>query len=601
MARNSASSLRDRLIHGLANPRLPLYAAVVAMLLTLPGLFIGFQLDDHFHRRFMLQSEQMGVSPWQVFASLNGDSTTLHRLVDTGVLPWWTASNFRLAFCRYLSTATMMLDYRLWPDHPVLMHAHSLLWYGALVLMAGVLLRRLLARAWVAGIAMLLYALDEAHAVPASWLANRNALIATTLGLAALWAHDRWRRDGWRPGAVLSALLILAGLFSGEMALATLAFIAAYAMALESGTRRSRMVSFLPALAASGLWILAYRLLELGAQGSGFYLDPLHEPLAYAKAVFHHAPILLLGQWTPVAAELGMLLPPASQTGLWVAGIAVSAILVALLWNLVRTDRSARFFALGTAGALLPISAVAPSNRLLFFAGFGCSALLALLLAAFVDRAPWISPSILRRRLTALCLAVFLFFHLVVAPLAKPFVAYSTKPLGGSTEIVAASIPDELAPGVEELVFVNAPDYLFDVSNALTLKALAGKPLPLRIRALVCGPTKLELRRPDDHTLFVHAEQGMFQGTVGRLFRSKSDPLCVGDTILLTGLAIAILEVDESGDPTTLSFAFGDALEDRSRHWLLWSEDRYGSFMPPVVGDSLALPPSYGSLDLFWH
>ena len=66
---------------------------------------------------------------------------------------------------------------------------------------AAVLYRRLFGREgrgalWAAGLAALLYALDDAHSLSTAYLANRNALLATFFGLLSLYCHVRWRDDG---------------------------------------------------------------------------------------------------------------------------------------------------------------------------------------------------------------------------------------------------------------------------------------------------------------------------------------------------------------------------------------------------------------------
>ena len=46
-------------------------------------------------------------------------------------------------------------------------------------------------------------AVDDVHAQSAGWISNRNVLWATTLGLAAVVVHHRWRADGWgRPTGI---------------------------------------------------------------------------------------------------------------------------------------------------------------------------------------------------------------------------------------------------------------------------------------------------------------------------------------------------------------------------------------------------------------
>ena len=195
---------------------LPLYLAAMATALTAQALTLGLYADDHFLRLVLLDPpvrEEWSRTPVDLFAFLNGDEERIRRAVAEGTLPWWTHPRLRLAFLRPVTGFTHWLDFRQWPAHPWLMHLQSLVWLAAAVAAAALLYRRLLRadRAgawrwppWLAGLAALLYAVDDAHGMPATWLANRNALIGALFALTALAAHDRWRRDGWRPGVAVA-------------------------------------------------------------------------------------------------------------------------------------------------------------------------------------------------------------------------------------------------------------------------------------------------------------------------------------------------------------------------------------------------------------
>ncbi|MFZ2059372.1 MAG: hypothetical protein WAU82_00030, partial [Candidatus Binatus sp.] len=193
--RSNPSSMRDRGAAGirtaLADRRLPLAVAVLSAVAMLPALTAGWQLDDYFQRVTLLGYGD--ARPIDTFIQYIDRAHNL-RQMDSGTLPWWASPDLRQAFLRYASTLTMMLDYRLWPNHPALMHLHSLLWLSAAVLVAALLYREVLGATWIAGLAALMYALDGAHAVPAEYLANRNALIACCFGFLSLLAFVRWRK-----------------------------------------------------------------------------------------------------------------------------------------------------------------------------------------------------------------------------------------------------------------------------------------------------------------------------------------------------------------------------------------------------------------------
>jgi hypothetical protein len=78
-------------------------------------------------------------------------------LLEEGVFGWWMAPDFRISFWRPLSSLTHVLDHLLWPRSSVLAHAHSMLWFAALLAVLGTLYRRF-HTPWIAHLPLLLYA-----------------------------------------------------------------------------------------------------------------------------------------------------------------------------------------------------------------------------------------------------------------------------------------------------------------------------------------------------------------------------------------------------------------------------------------------------------
>ena len=264
----------------LRDERLPAAAGLLAAVLLVPALWGGFQLDDHLQRHHLLG---LGDDPLQLFVFYDGSTESNRAEMEAGTLPWWASPDLRHANFRYLSVLSMQLDYLLWPDSPALMHLHSLVWLGLRVGVAGLLYRRLFGREargalWAAGLAALLYAVDDAHSLPAAYLANRNALLATFFGLLSLHCHVRWRDDGWRAGGVLAPACLVLALLSAELGVSTLALLGAWALVLDRGTWRARLLSLAPHAGVAVGWLLTYRLGGFGARGSGVYVDPLGAP-----------------------------------------------------------------------------------------------------------------------------------------------------------------------------------------------------------------------------------------------------------------------------------------------------------------------------------
>src|SRR6185437_2277663 len=163
----------------LSHRRAPLAAALLAVVLTLPALGTGYFADDFTHRvSFLPQFRGPGSirGDWDIFNFVGPDRAHFRFLMDAGVWPWWSAPDLRLSFFRPLTSLSHALDYRILAQHPAILHAESLALYAAIALAAAALYRRLLSPAWVAGLAAVLFAVDDAHALAVTWLANRNAL-----------------------------------------------------------------------------------------------------------------------------------------------------------------------------------------------------------------------------------------------------------------------------------------------------------------------------------------------------------------------------------------------------------------------------------------
>src|SRR5262249_6455901 len=276
-SRSNPASIRDRAAAAtrgaLAHRRLPLIVALLAPIMMLPALWSGWQMDDYFHRTTMLGYGD--TKPIQLFEPYLDHSRNLAQM-EFGTMPWWGSPDMHQAFLRYTSVLTMMLDYRLWPNQPALMHLHSLLWLAAAVLAAALLYREVLGPNWIAGLAALMYALDGAHAVPAEYLANRNALIACCFGFLSLLAFVRWREQARSRDRWMSVLMLGLALSAYEMGVATAAYLFAYALIVDRDGVRERFVRLIPHAAVLAAWALIYKLGNFGSHGSGFYIDPLH-------------------------------------------------------------------------------------------------------------------------------------------------------------------------------------------------------------------------------------------------------------------------------------------------------------------------------------
>jgi len=566
----------------LARRDLPALLAGLAALLALPALWTGWQFDDYGQRALLTARPGLaGIAPaaMELFTFLDGDPARTWARVERGELPWWTLPEARTAFWRPLSGLTHWADYQLWPGRPALMHLHSLAWLAALAAAAALLYRRLPGPPAAAGLAAALYALDDARGFAAAWLANRNALCAALFGVLAIGAHMRWREGGGRRALAWSLFWLGCGLLAAEAAVGALAYLAAYALWLDRDAPRARALSLLPAVALTAAWRLIHRGLGYGAWGTA-YVDPLAEPARYAAAVLARVPLLLLGQWSPLPAEVAPFLPPPAAALLWLAALALATALALVFAPLLRTDRAARFWATGMLLALLPPAAALPANRLLFFVGLGGMGLLARFICA---------PAAGLGRGRRAAGSGLLGLHLGLAPLLLPLTAYSPALLG-SVEGALATLPRDAGVAGRALVAVAAPS-VFSLNAIFPVRAAQGLPAPSRAVLLAPGLRGVWIERPDAATLVARPVEGYLLG-FDSVFRAPWHPLGLGEEVRLAHVTVTVAGLTADGRPAAAAFRFATPLEDPAREWFVWRAGRYEPFAPPPVGGRVWVPPS---------
>lgn len=593
----------------------------LAMLFVAPSVNTGLQLDDFFHK-VMLEHQSrfptlQGRGPWDMFAFVPGDRPYVERCIRDGILPWWSAPDLRLSFFRPVSSFTHWLDYTLWPDRPALMHLHSMAWLAALVAGVTSLYRRVHGVGSLAGLAALMYAVDEAHGLPAGWVANRNALIAAFLGTMTILAYVRWRQ-GSHLGGVFAPIALLMALGSSEAALGVPAYLFAYAMFLDTGPWIRRLIRLAPCAAATLAWIVLYKHLGYGATGSGMYIDPAAEPVAFAAAVVRNGPLLMLGQLALPPADVWGLLGGDMRPWYWGAALIVSALLLARIMVGSRDGgaregrashrRAVGFWAVGMILSMLPCCGTAPSNRLLLLSGLGAMPLLAAFMLSIKERFASAGP-----RSVALCFDRHLVrtlvpLHLVLSPLAVPILATGAATFGDVIEPIADSMPDDSEISSQDLMIVHAPTtFLFHYANLLNF--VSGRPVPARTFVLGSGLSSGTLTREDDRTIRVSLRGGWLRHdsrieddhptapadmrhlwqTFDILFRSPGETFKAGDRFKLADAEGEVTHITPDGRPLEIKLRFAKSLDDH-RRWMLYRDRRLEPFRLPEVGASVDLP-----------
>jgi hypothetical protein len=550
----------------LSSPRAPVELAALGFVCCLPACLGGLWLDDFGLANLLAE----GVPAWNVFDFRQLGTVAEWR--ESGFIGWWAADEMQLAFFRPISSLSHALDFALWPGAAWLMHAQNAALYGGIVLLTGLLFRRLGLPAGTAGLALLLFAVDDVHAQAVGWISNRNALWAALLGLAALLAHHRWRAGGWRAGAALAPVLFGAALLAGEAGLAWAGYLAAHALFLERGSWLRRGISLLPYAAIAIGWQVAYRAVGYGAVGSGIYLDVGAHPLLFAWGCLRNLLVMGTAQLT---------LPVATAFAVQPVGWAISALVLVgfagLIWPLLRENPTARFLASGALLAAAPFGATLPSDRLLLPLGLGGAGLVAMVLLA-----RW-EGTLSRRGLRPACWAL-LGAHLVLSPLLFVPSLFFPVTLEIPARELARAIPEE-----GTVVIVDLPlDLLMFWPE--DMRQHAGEPWPDHVYLLHGGLQPIHVSGVDERTLEIRAPAGWLASPLDRMARSPDLPVVVDQWFAMEELAVEVLEVTADGRPTAARFHFRQPLDEIQ--WITWEGDEVVPFVPPGSGESVRLRAS---------
>lgn len=600
----------------LGHRHLPVFLAIAAVLVMLPALKLGLVADDLPQRAVELRPDQLpprmsetgnpadsGKFSTVLFDLFGFDRNpqTVATMKNYGTFPWWTPDDLRLSLCRPIAALTHWIDYHLFPDSPVLMHAHNIAWFAALVFALTVVYRKLMGANWVAGLAALLFLLDANTYLPVAFVANRGYLIALFFGLLFLYEHIQWRVTKSCAAMWLSALFLALSILGEESGVSMFAFILAYALVLETGNFCSRALGILPSVVVITVWWIAYKLSGYGLSHVGiFYIDPAREPLRFIQNLIPRDAILLGSQLTSMPPEIPYLIKPTlAPVIVALYGIvAVAALMIFLPW--VRRDKMTAFWFVAMIFAAIPEAVLAPLSKNIGYIAIAAFGLVASFVAGVFSRPGWM----LERRnykIIAWTACVLLILIHIPAAIAKRIVVTEADAIGFKW----ASRGSGERPNFEDkkLVIINHPISL----ESLYVPGYAAYyhwPLPKTLRVLAPACTGLEIQRPDDNTLVIQSRRSSifscdnlgpvhivyFLNLCDRLFLENPE-YKKGDRYTLKGVTVEILEVDKSNLPSRVAFHFDVSLDSPDFRWL-WFNWRTASIEPfkmPAIGQSVLI------------
>lgn len=569
-------------------------AVILAAILVLPFCWTGLFADDYLQQLALEGVSDMPATRWDLFTFAFGDPARIRPFIENGPYSWWTLPELKFSFLRPLACVLANFDALAFGRAFFFHHLHSLAWYLGLVVVAGALFRRALGAASpVAALAVILFAIDDSHAVVAGWVANRNALTSTVFALLGVLAHVWWRERKDQRALPLSLLACALGLAAGESALSAIAYLLAYEMTAGPGTWRTRVAALLPIAGLGVIYIALYKALGSGAWGSEIYVDPIREPLRFLVFAPPKALALIGAQFLSVSADLWMVMI-ASRPALVALGavaLVVMGVLLRRLWPRLNEDerRGLRWLTVGAGLSLVPVLATFPLNRLLLMPSIGGSALIAAVLwhgwKAADDR-------LLRAGARGLFLTT-----VVVALLAWPASALAV--WFGANEMTRTSLETELSDQALEgrvLVFV-APDPTASLYVPLVRK-WNHKPASQSWVTISFAPYAHRLTRTAVDTVELEVVDGrMLQTVFEQLTRSAAFPVPLGMKVRLTGAEVTVIGLD-GGLPNKVSVRF-DVNPDLGGFTLAkWEDGNLKPLVLPPVGQTMELPKQRGLMAL---
>jgi hypothetical protein len=550
---------------------------LAGIVVYLPPLRSNYLLDDYLHAAMIEGTFPGHRSPLDLYNFVDERERPL--MYERGMLPWWSDPRIRIRFLRPLPSALRWAEQHVFGRAPLPPHVHSFAWWAAAVLAARRLFRRLVP-ARPALLATLVFAFAPCHALPLGWLANREALISLTLGTLALTELLRWRERGGAARALAATGLFATAMAGGEYALCFGGFVLAFELAARRDGAARRALGLLPFFVPALAYLGVRAMLGYGTEGSGFYEDPLREPMAYLRVAPRRLATLFADAWLTLDGDTLQAAKP------WLLALVVVAVVALLAAPLGRAlapldgpvRRRVHAMLGGSVLALVPVLAVDPSPRVLGAAVLGLAPAVALVL----DTA-WFPSSPPERRgvaeLTGLVALALGFFHFVHGPMTAWTIGERYRRNSNDFVVNVADLGDRLhRADASELVVLRGFNNTFFMPFALGLQ---GRPTG-KWRVLATTGHVLGLRR-DARTLELVApkDQGMFSWD---LFRERNTAVAAGDVFEVPGLRVTVLEVGPDG-PRRARFELDRDLDDPGYAWITESgQGEFPSATPPKEG-----------------
>ncbi len=579
-------------------PRGPLLSLALILLVCLPGLPTDYIADDLIHRELLAGSAPPRTADMAYCFSGGPKQVPPLRLE-----PWWRNPELRLCYFRPLSSLSLALDHRLFPQQPLIAHLHSLLWF--LVACAGVYgLARTLFDDRTATVASFIYGTSTAAFTARLWIAARHASVAAAFTAVGLAIYISGRERGRLGQAACGLIGLSLGLLGGEGALGGAGLVVAYELVRSPASWRARLALCAGVTALALAFVLWYARAGFGSVGCGAYADPMRDPAAFLAVL--PARLLTLLSQAVFGTPSGPWMMPPLRPILPLSGALALTLLAATGW--LRRESlgpevlgKLRFLVLGAALAAVPASTALLGGRVLLIPGIALSLILAVLTRPWdgsVYRRPARSAG-LRPRLAhwagLILIAGFAVLHPII-DVGQLYYLYLTQ----RAERRLAASPLSHCAAAERFFVLGSNEITVGWYAPYLLKATIGQ---RRWDQLSLATGDLEVSRPDPRRLCLRGRTGLALG--GMLYREFGPQRAVdrGQRALPLGDAVVQLgDANQSGVQSLCLELAGPAtasLADPRYCWLRYDGTQLVPFELPAVHTQLVLPYVKGKLTDF--
>jgi len=602
----------------------PLLFAAAAILLHYNGLNTGFFLDDHTNR-IMLQTttpQQQSLSPYMQIERLAGldahkfthvlmnqfcffpnikQEKTL--LQNAGLLGWWIDPNHHICFWRPLTSATHALDYKFWPDRPLLMHLHSAFWLSLFIGMSLVFYRRFLGANVTAYLASLCMLFSPFLTLSVGWISFRNNLLATLFALLTVYLHDLWRKQKSTTQMILTMCCFGLALLSSETSANIMSILVAYALVMERVRLKTKLVSLLPYICVFGIWFSIYNLLGYGVGFNDLYINFLQAPYHYLTNIDDRFPALFISQWLMIPAEQLYDGSQVSSQFRTITNISFALLVLLLTWlfyPVIKKYPVNKWLTLSMLFSYVIICQSFPNARLLFIPYLASYALI-----ASATTYHWKNFSLhkITSSIRLFFCGLFLFTNIIFAGFLTVY--FETVLFNNfSKEIQVTAIPHEASFADKTIYFLNHPDPL---AHSYTVVKKIHRTEPVYQFMMVSpGFTKLSVTTLDEHSLEIESLDGaLFQTYINTdanvtlnfssvliLISWQGDfPFDKHSKIPIEDGQIKIIDVDHEGTPTKITITLDEPLTHESNIWVIWDheENRFNKIVLPDINQSIII------------